>query len=207
MLKKPAIFCAALLAGLAGVQANAAPDKYEFDKSHTHIIFFVNHLGYSYTVGRIKEFDGYFTFDEKEPENSMIDIKLKADSVDTNVPALDKELRGEKFLHVEKFPTIDFRSKAIKVTGKNTGQVLGDLTLLGMTSPVLLTVTYNRSGIHPYTNNYVSGFTAEAHFKRSDFGMHAYLPDVGDEVVAHIEVEGIDPFKHPGRQDKKTSGK
>jgi polyisoprenoid-binding protein YceI len=70
--------------------------------------------------------------------------------------------------------------------------------MLGVTKPVTLRVMYNKSGIHPYTNNYVSGFTAETAIKRSEFGMNAFEPAVGDTISVHMEVEGIDPVKHPG---------
>ena len=177
---------------------SAAADKYEFDKSHTHIIFLINHLGFSNTVGRIKDYDGYFTFDEKDPEKSELDITLKPESIDTSVPALDKELKGEKFFNVEKFPGIHFKSTKVTKTGEKTGDITGDMTMLGVTKPVVLHVTYNKSGIHPYTNNYTSGFSADALVRRSDFGMSAFLPGVGDEARVHIEVEATDPLRHSG---------
>lgn len=197
MLKKTV-----LMAGIAAMLpltafAAAAPDKYEFDKAHTHIIFLVNHLGFSNTIGRIKDYDGYFTFDENEPEKSQVDVTLKADSVDTDVTALDKELKSDKFFNTEKFPTIHFKSTKVVKTGKNTGDITGDVTLLGVTKPVVMHVTYNKSGIHPFTNNYVSGFSADALIKRSDFGMNAFIPGVGDEVRLHLEVEATDPTKKP----------
>lgn len=195
MLKKALL---ASLVLLLSSPAAMAADKYDFDKSHTHIIFFVNHLGFSNTIGRIKEYDGYFTFDEKEPEKSEVDVTLKSGSIDTSIPALNKELYGDKFFNIEKFPTIHFKSTKVTVTGKNTGDVIGDLTLLGVTKPVTLHVYYNKSGIHPFTNNYVSGFTADASLKRSDFGMNAFEPAVGDEIRLHFEVEGTDTLRHPG---------
>jgi len=206
MLKKIVIVFSLLFA----TGASAAPDRYVFDKDHTHIFFYVSHLGYSQMWGRIKEYDGYFTFDEKEPEKSEVDVTLKPQSVDTDVPALNKELLGEKFFNVAKFQTIHFKSEKIinigpaGIAGNPNalppphGDVIGDLTMLGVTKPFVLHVIYNKSGIHPYTNNYIAGFTADGVMKRSDFGMNAYLPDVGDEVHIHIEAEGIDPLKHPG---------
>jgi polyisoprenoid-binding protein YceI len=195
MFRKFLIFLALLFTIAPFAQA---ADKYDFDKDHTHLIFFVSHVGFSNTIGRIREYDGYFTFDEQQPQNSEVDVTLKPASVATDVPALDKILIGEKFFNVEKFPTMHFKSTKIVVTGKNTGDVIGDFTLLGITKPVMLHVTFNKSGIHPYTNNYVSGFSADAVIHRSDFGMGAYIPVVGDEVRIHIEVEGTDPLKHPG---------
>lgn len=207
MIRKAGFALIALFAAYSDVYA-AAPDKYEFDKSHTHILFYVSHLGFSSTVGRIREYDGYFTFDENEPEKSEVDVTLKPASVDTSVPELDKALVGEKFFNVAQFPSMRFKSTSVKVTNreKRTGDVAGELTLLGVTKPVTLHVTYNKSGIHPYTNNYVSGFSADAKFKRSDFGMDKYLPDVGDDITVHIEAEGINPFRQPGKRDMKSTG-
>src|SRR6185369_12389157 len=129
---------------------------------------------------------------------SEIDVTLKSDSIDTSVPALNRELMSERFFNIGKFPTMHFKSTKVSTTGKNTGDITGDLTLLGVTKPVTLHVNYNKSGIHPFTNNYVSGFTADAILRRSDFGMNAFEPAVGDEIRVHLEVEGTDVLKHPG---------
>jgi polyisoprenoid-binding protein YceI len=192
MVKKSVVILAALLASTA-LNAQAAPERYSFDKSHTHIIFMIEHLGFSKTIGRIKEFDGYFTFDEKEPEKSEVQVTLKPASVDTSVSALDKELVGEKFFNAEKFPTMEFKSTAVKATGANSGTITGNFMMLGVTKPVTLDVLYNKSGVHPYTHNYVSGFSIRTKIKRSDFGMSSFIPDVGDDVTVMIEAEGIDP--------------
>ncbi len=195
MLKITGIF--ALVACLMGSLAQAS-DKYVFDKTHTHVAFTINHLGFSNVLGRIKEYEGYFTFDEREPQKSEVEVVLKPVSVDTDVPLLNSELQKEKFFNTAKFPEIRFRSTRVVVTGKNTGDVTGDMTMLGVTRPVVMHVTYNRSGIHPFSNNYISGFSAHASLRRSDFGMKAYIPDVGDEVHIQIEVEGVNPLRHPG---------
>jgi len=187
-----------LLSLLAFAPAAWAADTYSFDKDHTHILFFVNHLGFSNMVGRMTAYEGYFTFNEKEPEKSQIDVRLLPAGIDTDVPALNKELQGAKFFNSAAFPEMRFRSGKVVVTGTNTGDAVGDFTLLGVTRPLTLHIIYNKSGVHPYSNNFISGFSADAVLKRSDFGMKAYLPDVGDEVRVHIEAEGIDPIRHPG---------
>ncbi len=194
MLKKLSLF----FLFLGFVPAVQAADTYDFDKDHTHIIFFVSHIGFSNMIGRIKSFNGHFTFDENAPEKSTLDVTLIPASVDTDVPALNKMLMSDKFLNAYAFPEMHFKSTKVVVTGKNTGDVIGDFTLLGVTRPLILHVTYNKSGIHPLTNDFVSGFSADATLKRSDFGMKAFVPDVGDEVRIHIEAEGTDPLKHPG---------
>lgn len=196
MLKKLALI--SLLSFLLPSLAFASADKYVFDKSHTHIIFFINHMGYSNTIGRIREYDGYFTFDEQNPAKSSIDVTLKPASVDTSVPALDKAICSDKFFNVTKFPTMHFKSTAVNVTGKDTGDITGDFTMLGVTKPATLHVKLNKVGLNNFTNNYTAGFTADAVLRRSDFGMNAYIPLVGDDVRIHIEVEASDPLKHPG---------
>lgn len=169
----------------------SAADKYIFDDAHTQVIFSANHLGFSFSHGRFNKIAGHFTFDEKEPAQSTIDVTIDAASIDMGSEAWDKHMKSADFLNVEKFPGITFKSTGIEVTGEKQGKVTGDLTLLGVTKPVTLDVTYNGSGVHPYSKNQIAGFSAKGSFKRSDFGMEYGLPNVGDEVSFIIQVEGI----------------
>ncbi len=181
---------AAIIISILPVAA-LATDKYEFDKAHTNILFYVNHLGFSDMVGRFTDYDGYFTFDEKNPNDSKVEITLNPSGIKTSSAELDKKLQGDDFFKSSQFPTIKFSSSDIKVTGKNSGEVEGKITMLGVSSPVVLSVHFNKAGYHPITNQYVAGFTASATIKRSDFGMNSYLPMVGDEVRIEIQAEGI----------------
>lgn len=169
-----------------------AADKYEFDKAHTNILFFVSHLGFSEMVGLFTDYDGSFTFDPKNPEDSSIDITLKPSGIRTSSAKLDSELQGEKFFNTEKFPTITFVSKKVNITGSNTGEVEGVATMLGVSKPVTLSVKLNKADYHPMTRDFVAGFTATATLKRSDFGMTAYLPMVGDDIRIEVYTEGVD---------------
>lgn len=175
---------------LVAFPAHAA-DRYEFDKSHTAILFFVDHIGFSKTVGKFNDFDGYFTFDEKKPETSSIDVAIKPASVQTSSSKLDEHLQNKDFFNSAQFPEVKFVSTSIKVTGRNTGDVTGDLTMLGVTKPVVLQVTFNKSANHPMTQDPVSGFSATTTIKRSEFGMSYGLGMVGDEVKLIIETEGV----------------
>lgn len=176
---------------LAATPALAAPDKYSFDPAHTQILFTVSHLGFSHSHGRFNKFDGSFTFDEKNPAASTIDVTVDTASVDMGSKAWDDAVTADALLNAKKFPKMTFKSTGVTKTGDKTGSVTGDLTLLGVTKPVTLNVTYNKSGNHPYTKNHLAGFSASATLKRSEFGMVKYLPDVGDDVTITIEVEGI----------------
>lgn len=168
-----------------------AADKYEFDKSHTKILFFVNHLGFSESVGEFTDYDGYFTFDPKKPEESKIEVTLKPSGIRTSSTALDGELQGEKFFKSDQFPTITFVSQKATVTGKENGVVDGVVTMLGVSKPVKLKVHFNKADYHPFTKDFVAGFSATAFIKRSEFGMNSYLPMVGDNVRVQIQTEGI----------------
>ncbi|MGE0754665.1 MAG: YceI family protein [Alphaproteobacteria bacterium] len=168
----------------------ADENKYDFDKSHTRILFFIDHLGFSETVGDFTDYDGHFVFDEKEPAKSSVDVTLKVAGIRTVSQKLDEHLMNEDFFNEKKFPTIRFTSKEVKVTGKDTAEITGDVTMLGVTKPVTLHVKLNKVGFYPMGDVYAAGFTANATLKRSDFGMNHGLPMVGDDVRIEIYTEG-----------------
>lgn len=175
----------------APISAHAQIEKYTFDKAHTQILFFVNHLGFSMSQGEFHDYDGHFLFNRGEPEKSVIDISIQSASIDMDDEKWDAHMKNADFFNVEEFPTVTFKSKMAEITGENTANITGDLTLLGVTKPVTLSVTHNKSGIHPFSGKFVAGLSATGVIKRSDFGMNYGLPNVGDNVELRIEVEGI----------------
>jgi len=166
-------------------------NHYIFDKDHTQILFFVDHLGFSKSQGEFHGYDGYFIFDQENPKNSKVEVTIKTSSIDMDSDKWNEHMKSPDFFNVEVFPDMTFKSTDIKITGKKTADITGDLTLLGVTKPVILKTTYNKSDKHPFSGKYVSGFSAKAKIKRSDFGMAYGLPAVGDEAEIMIEVEGI----------------
>jgi polyisoprenoid-binding protein YceI len=180
-----------LVSALAvGAPAGAA-ERYVLEKPHTQILFFVDHLGFSKSQGEFHDFDGEFTFDTEDWSNSAVEVTIRTHSVDMDDHAWDKHLRNEDFFHVNKYPTMTFRSTRVEQTGERTGQVHGELTLLGETRPVTLDFTFNKAGEHFISKQWIAGFSAHTTIKRSDFGMTYGLPAVGDEVAIRLEVEGI----------------
>lgn len=173
------------------VTAQAQIEKYTFDKAHTQILFFVDHLGFSFSQGEFHDYDGHFMFDRRTPENSKIDVSIKTASIDMDDEKWNTHMKNADFFDVENFPDMTFKSTGIEVTGENTANITGDLTLLGVTKPVTLEVTHNKSGKHPFNGKFVAGFSATATVKRSEFGMTYGLPDVGDDVEIRLEVEGF----------------
>jgi polyisoprenoid-binding protein YceI len=174
-----------------GVAAPAQAENYRFDKEHTTILFFVNHLGFSNKIGRFTEYDGTLTLDEAHPEHSRMDVTLRPAGIRTDSAALDAEIQKEGWFNSEAYPTITFRSTQITPTGKHKAEVSGWMSMLGRERFITLHVTFNKSGEHPITKNHVAGFSADATVNRSRFGMNNSVPLVGEEVRVHIEAEFI----------------
>lgn len=169
----------------------AEPVSYETDAAHTDILFFVSHFGYSNSFGSFGDFDIDLAFDQENPENSTLSVVVRPISVETTVPALDEHLRKPDFFGVEVNPEVTFVATEIKVNGEKTGTVTGDLTMLGVTKPITLDVTFNRAAPHPINKRPAVGFSATGTVKRTDFGMNTYAPAVGDDVKLIIEYEGF----------------
>ena len=171
--------------------AQAAVEKYAYDPAHTQLMFSVEHLGFSFSHGKFTKFSGGFEFDAEKPGESKVDVTVDTTSINMDSTEWENHLKGADFFNVEKFPTMTFKSTKAEKTGDKTGTLSGDLTILGVTKPVTLDVTYNKSGIHPYSKSYVAGFSATGMVKRSDFGMNYGLPGVADDDKLNIQVEGI----------------
>lgn len=185
------IALAAISFGLLAATASAEQERYLFDKDHTNILFFVSHLGFSMMQGEFHEYDGEFVFDREDPTRSSVEVRIATASVDTDHDELNEHLRSADFFDSENHPTMSFKSTSIERTGENTALITGDFTMLGVTRPVTLDVTFNKADVHPVNKNYIAGFSGGATIKRSDFGMTYGVPAVGDEVKVMLEVEGI----------------
>lgn len=187
------MFGAALLGAAAALAPAQAADTFAIDPDHTNIIFAVGHFGYSRVIGQFQEFEGSFVFDQDDVTRSSVEVTVMADSADTDHEARDKHLKSPDFFNAVEFPEVTFTSTAVEKTGDNTGRITGDLTLLGVTKPVTLDVTFNKIAPHPlpnYNGVVVAGFTARTTIKRSDWGMSKFTPALGDEVELWIEAEG-----------------
>jgi polyisoprenoid-binding protein YceI len=169
----------------------AEPVAFDTDAAHTDILFFVSHFGYSNSFGSFNDFDIDLTFDQANPEKSSLSVTVRPASVQTTVPKLDDHLRAPDFFNVEAHPEVTFVATDIAVTGDNTGTVTGDLTMLGVTKPITLDVTFNKAAAHPINKRPAVGFSAVGTVKRTDFGMTTYAPAIGDEVKLMIEYEGF----------------
>jgi polyisoprenoid-binding protein YceI len=189
MLKKT---FTALTLGAALFAGQAMAADYVIDKQgqHAFVNFKISHLGYSWIYGTFKDFDGTFSFDAAEPEASKVNVTLKTASVDTNHAERDKHLRSGDFLNVDKHPTATFASTGVKSTGKGTADISGNLTLNGVTKPVVIAAKFLGEGKDPW-GGYRAGFEGTTNIKMKDFGIKMDLGPQSENVELILTVEGM----------------
>ena len=196
----------------AGPDAKAAPaaakapseapaGTYDMDLDHTSVVFRASHMGLSHYTARFTKAGGKLVFDPANPAAQSVTATIDAGSLQTAYPEAAKldfdALIEKEFLDTAKSPQITFRSTKVEPTGANTARLTGDLTLHGVTKPVVLEATYNggykASAMDP--KGHRIGFSAHGTLKRSDFGIAYGLPapgttfGVGDDVEVLIETE------------------
>lgn len=187
MLKRTAL--AAILASAATV-ALAAPATYTIDPTHTYAGYEVNHLGLSVQNGVFTKVSGTVNLDEAAKKGS-VDVSIDAASISTYFGKRDEHLKGADFFNVAKYPTLTFKSTELKYDGNRLAAVKGNLTLLGVTRPVTLTVTQVAKKEHPMLKKEAYGVNAVGTIKRSEFGMGYGLPGIADEVKLNIALEAV----------------
>jgi polyisoprenoid-binding protein YceI len=167
--------------------------EYVLDKTHASIIWKVTHLGLSHYTARFTGFDMVLMLDPVTPTKSTIAVTIDPRSVKTDFPFPEKEdfdkVIAQKFLQAGDHPAITFQSSSLKATGAKTGKLTGNLSMMGVTKPVVLDVTLNGAMVHPFRKIPVVGFSATGKFNRSDFGSTVLQGPIGDEVTVIIEAE------------------
>jgi polyisoprenoid-binding protein YceI len=180
------------LLALLIVYSTFAADTYVIDKAHSSIGFQIRHL-FSNVLGKFDDYTGTIQFGEASPEQSSVQVTIKTESIDTGVKMRDDDLRSSNFFDAAKYPEITFNSKSVKPTGQNTFEVIGDLTMHGVTKEVVLKVELLGKGAGP-KNSIVSGWDATTALKRSDFGLAwnktiEGTQMVGDDLKIELHVE------------------
>ena len=168
---------------------------YNVDVDHSAVSFKIKHI-LSKTQGQFNKFEGVIEYEPGKPETWSASGTIQAASIDTNVEARDKHLKGEDFFDVEKFPTLTFRTTGVKDATETSATVEGVLTLRGVEKPIVLNVTLAGVADDPWGNTR-SAFTAVTKINRKDFGMtYNQTLDkgglmLGEEVEITLEIEGI----------------
>lgn len=198
MFKRPSILQFTLAAALAvaGISvAAAAPVTYQMDPNHTGVIASWNHFGFSNPVAHFGQVDGAIVYDADNVGQSSVSVTIPLAGLDANVEAFNEHLRSADFFDAEQFPTITFKSTRVEAAGDKKLRVFGDLTVHGVTRPVVLDTTINKIGEQPMARRGAAGFDASTTIKRSDFGVGKYAPNVSDEVTLRITTEALVPKK------------
>jgi len=178
------------LAGLFAAPVFAAPETFVVDPNHTYPRFEYSHLGYSNQIQRFNKTAGSIVVD-RAAKTGSVDITIDAKSVDTGYALFNEHIQGEDYFDTAKYPTITYRSTAVKFDGDKPVAVEGLLTVKGVSKPVTLTVTSFHAMPHPMLKKDAIGANAVARIKRSDFNAGKNAPYVSDEVTLSIAVEAV----------------
>lgn len=178
---------------LSGLYAGTAfGESYVIDTkgAHASINFRIQHLGYSWLTGRFDNFGGSIEFDPADPAKSSVSVEIDTASINSNHAARDKHLRSADFLDVGKFPKATFKSKRIVVTGKDSADIVGDLTLRGVTKEITIKTNYVGGGKDPW-GGFRRGFAGSVELALADFGIKYNLGPKSRNVLLSLHVEGI----------------
>ncbi|MDH5552195.1 MAG: YceI family protein [Nitrosomonas sp.] len=170
-------------------QLLAAPERYTLDPTHTYLHFGISHLGFSTMHGRFDQSSGHFMIDNAA-KTASVKVNIESASINTGLEKRDDHLRSPDFMNSVEFPVVTYQSTTVRFDGDKPYVIEGNLTLLGVTKPVTLTITGFKCGTNPMNNRAMCGMDAVGSMKRSDFGMTYALPGVGDELKLIIEAEG-----------------
>lgn len=169
-----------------------AMDKFVIDTHHSYVLWHVNHLGFSTQSGKWFV-NGTLYYDKQNPQNSKVNVTINVASLVTGDPELDTHLKSKEFFDVGRYPVATFKSEKVELSGQDSANVSGVLTLHGVSKPVNLAVKFNKEGMNPIYNRKTLGFTASTEIKRSEFGITNFVPQVSDKVRIEINAEAYLP--------------
>lgn len=183
-------------AGAQEAKLDIPAGAYAGDPAHSSVTFKISHFGLSFYTARFATITSNVMLDAARPEASVVEVEIDARSVKTDFPFaaktdFDKEIGTDpRFLDGNTHPTIKFVSTSVVITGPNTADVIGNLTLRGVTKPAVLKATLNGAMVsHPMLKVPIFGISATATISRKDFGLTVYEGALGDEVTVLIEAE------------------
>ena len=185
--------------------------SWTIDKSHTSIGFSAKHMMFTTVRGTFTNFDGTVNVDEQNPQNSSVEVTVQLDSLTTNDERRDGHLRSPDFFHVENHPTMTFKSTSIEGSDANHFKLHGDLTIKGETHPLVLNVTKEGEGKHPFNGSRVLAYSAEGTINRKDWGLNwnvaleagGFL--VSDQIKLTIEAELLEQVAAPAEQSAEVA--
>ncbi|HQT70360.1 MAG TPA: YceI family protein [Thiobacillus sp.] len=170
--------------------AQAAPETYTIDNSHTYPQFTYTHLGFSKQTHKFDKTSGKVVLD-RAARTGSVDVTIDATSVNTGYALFNEHIQAADYFDTAKYPTITFKSSKMNFKGDEPVSLEGDLTIKGVTQPVTLTVTHFKCMPHPMLKVPACGANATATVKRSDFNMGKNVPYVGDDITLSLAIEAM----------------
>lgn len=166
-------------------------NSYTLDKYHARLSFSVFHMGISFVDGNFKDFDATLVSSKEDFTDAKIEMTADVKSINTEVEMRDNDLR-EKWFEVAKYPAMSFKSTSLTKVKGNQYKLSGNITLHGVTKPIVFDVVYNGKAQSPFNKKYSYGFTITGKLKRSDFGVGAEaVATVANEVAFKSNVEFV----------------
>ena len=181
---------AVILVLAAAVTCVEAADNYKVDPVHTFTMFRIKHFDIGYSYGRFNDSSGTVVWDKDDPTKSSFTFEVKADSLDTHFDKRDAHLKGPDFFDVKQFPTISFKSTAVKASGDNKFDVTGDLTMHGVTKSITVPIEKTGEG-DTKMMGVRTGWETTVNLKRSDYDIKGLLGPVADDVMIRISFEAV----------------
>lgn len=190
MIRTTRLLACAALASAFATSALAAPVTYGVEPNHTYANFSYDHMGLSTQISKFNKTSGTIVYD-KAAKTGAVDVTIDMKSVETGSTLFNGHIQGADFLDTEKFPTATFKSTKVVFNGEAPASIEGNLTIKGVTKPVVLKVNHFANKAHPMAKKDAIGANASTQIKRSDFGAGKYAPLVGDDVTITISLEAI----------------
>lgn len=180
-----------LIAALIAASATSAfAQSYNIDPNHTYPSFEADHMGVSVWRGKFTKTAGTVVLD-RAAKTGAIDIVIDSNSLDFGHAKMNTHAKSPDMFDVEKFPSIIYKSKSVNYAGDKPVSVDGNLTMMGVTKPVKLTISKFKCIMHPMLKREVCGADASAEFNRTDFGLNFGTPAFAPGVKLAIQVEAI----------------
>ena len=174
--------------------ASIESGTYRVEPTHTQIQFSLLHMGFSYYSGMFSNVSGTLQLDPAKPTAAKLDVTIPIGSVATTSTKLDGELKSPAWFDAAAYPTATFVSTSVTLKGKAGAEIVGTLTLHGVSRPETLVARFVGAGVNPLDKTYTIGFEATGTIRRSDFGIKTYVPLIGDDVrltiAAAFELQG-----------------
>jgi polyisoprenoid-binding protein YceI len=161
------------------------------DAAHSRLGFSITHLMISHVTGNFKQFEVKLVTTKPDQSDAKIEVTAQIASINTDQEQRDTHLKSDAFFDAKQFPTLSFKSTSVKNISKNNYQLLGNLTMHGITKPVTLDVVFDGKVTNPMNKKEIAVFTISGVLKRSDFGIGSSFPAamVGDEVTISATAE------------------